>query len=53
LKNEVKNELPLTTQSEKEVFGAFEQMIEEIEMLCQSNKLRRNSLKSGESGDSD
>lgn len=50
LKNEVKNELPPVSEFEIEVFGVFESMIEEIEMLTQSNKIRKQSLLSNGSG---
>lgn len=47
----VKNELPPEDETEKKVCGDFESMLEEIEMLCQCNKIRKHSLKSQDSGD--
>ncbi len=46
LKEIVCCELPPTNNQEQEVCTVFEQMLDEIEMLCQSNKIRKHSLKS-------
>jgi hypothetical protein len=42
----VKNELPPANEDEKKVCMEFEAMLDEIEMLCQCNKIRKHSLKS-------
>ncbi len=42
LRDVVRNELPPANLEEKQVFIQFDQMIEEIEMLSQSNKLRKS-----------
>lgn len=49
LKETVKNELPPINMDEQDVYQVFEQMLDEIEMLCQSNKIRKHSIKSQDS----
>ena len=44
LRSIIKNELPANNDSEREILHIFDQMIDEIEMLCQSNKIRKHSL---------
>jgi hypothetical protein len=46
LKSIVMSQLPPSNMEEKETFSIFEQMLDEIEMLCQSNKIRRHSIRS-------
>lgn len=44
LKQVVISELPPQNQAEREIFEVFgQQMLEEIEMLCQCNKIRKHS----------
>ena len=45
LNSVVFNELPPQNDYEREVFNQFAQMIDEIEMLCTSNKIRKHSIK--------
>ena len=47
----IKNELPPVNAEEKKIFSDFDMMLEEIEMLCQCNKIRKHSLKSQDSGE--
>jgi len=49
LKEVVKGQLPPSTKEEEETYQAFENMLDEIEMLCQCNKIRKHSLKSQDS----
>ena len=49
LREVVKSQLPPASAEEAATYLAFESMIDEIEMLCQSNKIRKHSIKSQES----
>lgn len=40
----VKNELRPVNEEEKKVCADFEAMLDEIEMLCQCNKIRKHSM---------
>lgn len=39
----MRNEFQNNKESEKIILDEFDKMLEEIEMLCQSNKIRRHS----------
>ena len=49
LKEIVKGQLPAENAEEQRVYSEFDVMLEEIEMLCQCNKIRRHSLRSQDS----
>lgn len=42
-------ELPVNSDSEKEVLHVFDSMMDEIDMLCKDNKIRKHSIHSQDS----
>jgi hypothetical protein len=49
LKEVVKGQLPAMNFEEMDIFKNFDVMLDEINMLCQSNKIRKHSMRSTDS----